>query len=456
MKKRVLLSSILTIALCLGLIAGSTYALFTNSSDFNITVQAGNVEMFASIADVQLYSVEGNPAGNITDENGNTYSYQSVSPTFTNGGTADFAGSLLTIDKITPGDMVEFDLTGENNSNVAVQYRYVIECIGGYKLMSGLNLYVNGAKHEAVASYTSLWYDLGVGSNIEDIAPVTIALELPVDAGNEYQNLKTDIRVTVEVIQGNAVVDDYIEPIVVEIPVISTPAELQAALANEDVPAVNILDESITTYAIDYPVTDKVIYVNGNDVSFVFTNTVENVVIDGIVADDAGCKVNLDGATGDVTIVNSTFASGTGNFDAAIVPGQNCDIVIDNCTFDGGKYALYNYDPAGALIITNSTFKNFNSWAIQVNNQINNNVVIDGCTFENANSGLIKINSAPTVDPANPFTFTFTNNTVVNSRGHDGKDAQWLWVSALYDITATGNTLDGADWNPGAAQGLGR
>ena len=47
MKKKILLSSILTIALCLSIIAGSTYALFTSSADVNVAVTAGNVELTA-------------------------------------------------------------------------------------------------------------------------------------------------------------------------------------------------------------------------------------------------------------------------------------------------------------------------------------------------------------------------------------------------------------------------
>ena len=54
MKKKVLLSSIVTIALCLCLIAGSTYALFTSQSQTDISVKAAKVEMTASLTDLKL------------------------------------------------------------------------------------------------------------------------------------------------------------------------------------------------------------------------------------------------------------------------------------------------------------------------------------------------------------------------------------------------------------------
>ena len=83
MKKKVLLSSIATIALCLCLIAGSTFALFTSKSNVNIAVTAGEVDMVAGIAITKLESVKGDVNGTIVDENGNTYSYEEVSPNFT-------------------------------------------------------------------------------------------------------------------------------------------------------------------------------------------------------------------------------------------------------------------------------------------------------------------------------------------------------------------------------------
>ena len=43
MKKSVILSSIMLIALCLSLITGATFALFTSESSVNIAVSSGKV-----------------------------------------------------------------------------------------------------------------------------------------------------------------------------------------------------------------------------------------------------------------------------------------------------------------------------------------------------------------------------------------------------------------------------
>ena len=74
MKKKVLLSSIGTIALCLCLLVGSTFALFTSRSDVNIAVTTGKVDVSAVVINLERYSaakVAGtNEVAQMEDENG--------------------------------------------------------------------------------------------------------------------------------------------------------------------------------------------------------------------------------------------------------------------------------------------------------------------------------------------------------------------------------------------------
>ncbi|MGN1052032.1 MAG: hypothetical protein ACI4SH_01420, partial [Candidatus Scatosoma sp.] len=142
---------------------------------------------------------------------GETYVYEEQSAgTFKNGGTAVLDGETLTLTNITPGDKAISKISITNNSNVNVQYRVKIDCTDGYVLMSGLKFIVgqsvtegevNGTDYSSVLSYTSEWASLYALQDIED---VYVSLELPVEAGNEYQNLTTSIRYTVEAVQGNA------------------------------------------------------------------------------------------------------------------------------------------------------------------------------------------------------------------------------------------------------------
>ena len=45
MKKRIILSSVITMLLCLCMIGGATYALFTSETSVNIAVTSGKVKV---------------------------------------------------------------------------------------------------------------------------------------------------------------------------------------------------------------------------------------------------------------------------------------------------------------------------------------------------------------------------------------------------------------------------
>ena len=71
---KVLLSAVLTIALCVSVISGATFALFTSEAGTNIAVTAGKVNVTATLGNLKTYSMgDEQPQG-----------------TFENGGTATF------------------------------------------------------------------------------------------------------------------------------------------------------------------------------------------------------------------------------------------------------------------------------------------------------------------------------------------------------------------------------
>lgn len=199
MKKKALVSSILTIALCLSLIAGSTFALFTSTSKVNVAVTAGKVDVVATIENVKLYSPTTiGENGNIVDET------NAASETFANGGTAMLEGNKLTLTNITPGDKVTFDVEIKNNSNVTVQYRSIVEKIADNGLWAGLKVTIDDDAYNGETK-KSEWAILNVGSEVITV-PVTI--ELPTTAGNAYQEKSCELAYTVEAVQGNAEMPD--------------------------------------------------------------------------------------------------------------------------------------------------------------------------------------------------------------------------------------------------------
>ena len=231
MKKKVLLTSITTIILCVSIITGATFALFTDDTKFDISVTSADVEIEAYATINSVWSAYGEGVTKaedeyLTDENGHVYAHGKRDPIdgryfFTNGGEAVLDGSNLVIHRITPGDRVDIDINVTNKSDVAIAYRYKIEA-KDTNLAKGMVVTVDGVSYEALSTWTSEWYPVipapeGKG---ETIPVKTFSVELPVYAGNEYQSEKepqedgrsgaqtVTYTVKVEAVQGNAVTDN--------------------------------------------------------------------------------------------------------------------------------------------------------------------------------------------------------------------------------------------------------
>ena len=187
MNKKILLTSVMSIAMLTGVATGATYALFTAEDSVNIAVNAGKVNVSANVEATTL----------------KTYSMgvEQTYGTFENGGTAKVdAESNLKLNLLTPGDRAVFTVKIDNNSNVNIKYRVVLAIEG--ELASGLvtKVVFNNREYPVAGGKTG-WFELEAGKDIPD---VTIDIELPVEAGNEYQEKKANITVKVEAIQGNA------------------------------------------------------------------------------------------------------------------------------------------------------------------------------------------------------------------------------------------------------------
>ena len=127
----------------------------------------------------------------------------------------------------------------------------------------------------------------------------------------------------------------------------------------------------------------------------------------------------------------------------------NATITVKNCSFTNMGYAIQDIARAGgftSLVVEGCTFENINSWVIMPQYGYNGDLTINNCTFNSVSDGLVKTGALSGL-------FTFTNNTITNSAGHDGKDSKWFEVTAATKVVS-GNTKDGADWTPGVDQGL--
>lgn len=183
MKKKIILSSILSIMICLCLIAGSTYALFTSQSQVNIAATSGKVAVEAIMVDSLTLTSLGKPMTDV----------------FENGGTAAIEGQTLTLKNLTPGDKAEFSIRITNNSTVNMQYRIKWTVDG--TLFDALVATADGAVINNCVSDWTEW--TAPTSDGDRIVSIPVSVELPVEVGNAYQEASARISFTVEAVQGN-------------------------------------------------------------------------------------------------------------------------------------------------------------------------------------------------------------------------------------------------------------
>jgi predicted ribosomally synthesized peptide with SipW-like signal peptide len=179
MNKKILITSLVA-ACAFGAVAvGGTYALFTSKAEVgSIAVTTGKVHYAATIdaASLKTYSMDVE---------------QQVAGTFECGGTAAIDGNALTLSKLTPGDKVTFTINITNTSTIKTRYRVSV------KNTSGANPFqLTGA--------AASWIAVDAETNPD---AAEISLELPKDAGNEYQGQTYTLTVELEAMQYNALTD---------------------------------------------------------------------------------------------------------------------------------------------------------------------------------------------------------------------------------------------------------
>ena len=196
MKKKVLLSSILTIALCLTLIVGSTYALFTSGNDVNVAITAGKLEVVATINNgLVTRSLEDDDTVNRGGD-------------FSNGGKAVLTNGELVISRMTPGDYVKFVIDVENKSDVALKYRVSATSAVALKadgvtpveidLSDALVIttkVLDGDVNEMNKDdkdFTSEWHDAAAGADITSIEVTVYFPNGTPDHDNEFKS--TDLK----------------------------------------------------------------------------------------------------------------------------------------------------------------------------------------------------------------------------------------------------------------------
>lgn len=223
------------------------------------------------------------------------------------------------------------------------------------------------------------------------------------------------------------------------------------------------------TVTLDGTVKDKTIVGTGTDqikINIGSTAVLENVTIQGLGVtyfDNSssyvdGGAINIDaGATVKNLVIEGCTFNGSGGRSSAVgISEPSAEVTLKGCTVNGPKYTVYSSAPIAKLDIVDCNITGVSSWLVMMNagDSVGAKLTITGNTFDNCNGGIAKYLGSSQPDGA--FT-VFTDNTLTSCVGHDGSDAKWFTIpGATATITVSGNTLDGADFVPGTAQGLGK
>ena len=208
MKKKVLAISIITIMLCVAVIAGATFALFTDNGGVDIAVTSGKVSVSAAVDtnSMTLYS----PAS--VNEKGEVVNADNAASqtAFANGGTAkvDEYGTLA-LNGLTPGDKAEFQIKITNNSDVNYKQRIIFALSSGDEVL--YNQLLVGVKTQEDGEYTyytggyTAWESKSANTEEETLY---VTVELPAYTGNSAKGKQCALSFSVEAVQGNATVTD--------------------------------------------------------------------------------------------------------------------------------------------------------------------------------------------------------------------------------------------------------
>lgn len=381
---------------------GSTYAIFTSEANTNIAVTAGKVSVTATVKNVKLYS-------GVYNEDTGVYDSVEQETNFLNGGTVTVENGVVTLDKVTPMDKVEFDVEVKNASNVTAKYRTLITKLKDTGLFEGLSVKVNDVAFGGGDSYTK-WEV--IKPETTDVATLHVVVELPQEAGNDYQDKSCSIKFAVEAVQGNAYVTNTV--------VVNNQSELVTAIETVEEDTEIVLAPSETAYTIP-SVSNKNITIVGKDTENTKVSRSEAVTVSG----------------SSLTFKGVTMVGGTGDYKGFQHISEE---KYENCVFTG-RSSFY----APKTIIKNCTFNqnvyDYHFWVYGAGT-----TKFEGCTFNNLGKAAKVYNEATEGEVV--FNVEFKDCTFVSSEStHDKPAIAVDSRGATYNITVTNCTTSGYNYN---------
>ncbi len=220
-KRKIIIPALLSILACSSIVAGSTYALFTSESKVNVAISSGKVDVVAT--------VNGEITKKHQEWNSTDSKYEEKDGLLSGNCVLEQENQSLKLTNIAPGDKVSFNIKIENKSTIDVKYRTVVKSLKDSGLFSGLKITIDGKEFDGVTA-RSEYNDFNVN---DEAKTINVSIELPLEAGNDFEGKECEICYLVEAIQKNG-----------ETPVIEESKKVETNDNNETINEVKIGDES--------------------------------------------------------------------------------------------------------------------------------------------------------------------------------------------------------------------
>ncbi len=409
--RRALLSSVISLLLCITMLIGSTFAWFTDTATTKVnTIQAGEL-------DIQLLDGDSTSANSLEGE----------TLTFAKDDNAPTDEAVL----FEPGAKYTLQQAWLYNAgNLHAKYQVVITGVtSGAELAQVLDVYVNDVNCGTLANLVALGGIVKEGT-IEPGAFETfgkIDLKMKEEAGNEYQGMILDgVAITVLATQASAEFDSYgnkyDENASKEVIFIESQNDLENAVKAAAVDELTeiVLADKVTTYTFDSTLADSL---KGKNVAFVGTEkTVFQYVgsgNDGIGV--PGASLTFDGVT--IGFPNDNYKGLSHTVELVY---RNCvingtqtlyaeNVEFDNCEFNvsGDNYNVWTYGSSNVIFTDCEFNSDGKSVLVYIEGEIHSNVTLNACTF-NDNGGLNEKKGAVEIG-SSPYSDATTYNIYMNS-----------------------------------------
>lgn len=325
-KVSIIVTAVLVCMVCISMIAGATFALFSDNDRVDVSVTTAKLAVSAEIDSIATGSTLGAENSQLQ---------------------AGYENKMLTVNNMLPGDVVTFQVTITSEATVDVLYRLSFGAaqsgVGSQELFDELLLGVKDAASDPYTYYVSsvsAWTQLNYSETAADMTVTKlVAIELPAYVSNQaLQGQTCNIEFAVEAVQGNASVSGEAQAVVAHR--VTNNEQLNAAVAAAANGDAIVLDSmTATDWELTYAGEAKTFSVKGCNVGNLIVNAPNATITYDIAQTDsitvsavAGDSMYISGEVGTLTVneghvvVESTAAI-TNSF--VVEPSENKTAAIE-------------------------------------------------------------------------------------------------------------------------------